>query len=99
MAESMLLHQPVCLLCCWHPFSCYLCVCSEDRWQGKFYHLLCSSGRTYCAWFCSVSRLCLWQGLWLGIICAMVVQILALLVMMLRTNWDKEVCIFVLSID
>ncbi|KAM0913438.1 hypothetical protein ACQ4PT_012204 [Festuca glaucescens] len=30
------------------------------------------------------------KGLWLGIICAMVVQILALLVMMLRTNWDKE---------
>ncbi|XP_048539518.1 protein DETOXIFICATION 16-like [Triticum urartu] len=30
------------------------------------------------------------KGLWLGIICAMVVQILALLVMMLHTNWDKE---------
>uniref|UniRef100_A0A453SN17 Protein TRANSPARENT TESTA 12 n=2 Tax=Aegilops tauschii subsp. strangulata TaxID=200361 RepID=A0A453SN17_AEGTS len=30
------------------------------------------------------------KGLWLGIICAMVVQIIALLVMMLHTNWDKE---------
>jgi len=31
------------------------------------------------------------QGLWLGIICAMAVQIFALVVMMLRTNWNEEV--------
>ncbi|TVU07653.1 hypothetical protein EJB05_41018 [Eragrostis curvula] len=31
------------------------------------------------------------MGLWLGIICAMAVQILALVVMMLRTSWDEEV--------
>lgn len=30
------------------------------------------------------------KGLWMGIICAMSVQILALLVMILRTNWDNE---------
>ncbi|KAL6603517.1 hypothetical protein ACP70R_043878 [Stipagrostis hirtigluma subsp. patula] len=30
------------------------------------------------------------KGLWLGIICAMAVQILALVVMMLRTSWDEE---------
>ncbi|CAN6162777.1 unnamed protein product [Urochloa humidicola] len=31
------------------------------------------------------------KGLWLGIICAMAVQIFALVAMMLRTSWDKEV--------
>ncbi|KAK3131234.1 hypothetical protein QOZ80_6BG0503810 [Eleusine coracana subsp. coracana] len=31
------------------------------------------------------------MGLWLGIICAMAVQILALVMMMLRTSWDEEV--------
>ncbi|XP_062229768.1 protein DETOXIFICATION 16-like isoform X2 [Phragmites australis] len=30
------------------------------------------------------------KGLWLGIICAMAVQILALVVMMLQTSWDEE---------
>ncbi|CAL5040403.1 unnamed protein product [Urochloa decumbens] len=30
------------------------------------------------------------KGLWLGIICAMAVQIFALVVMMLRTSWDEE---------
>ncbi|CAD6338381.1 unnamed protein product [Miscanthus lutarioriparius] len=30
------------------------------------------------------------KGLWLGIICAMAVQIFALVVMMLRTNWNEE---------
>ncbi|RCV23112.1 hypothetical protein SETIT_4G273500v2 [Setaria italica] len=30
------------------------------------------------------------KGLWLGIICAMAVQIVALIVMMLRTSWDEE---------
>ncbi|VAI78830.1 unnamed protein product [Triticum turgidum subsp. durum] len=41
------------------------------------------------------------KGLWLGIICAMVVQILALLVMMLHTNWDKEVgpCSLLMKLD
>ena len=36
-----------------------------------------------------VSFMC--QGLWLGIICAMAVQIFALVVMMLRTSWNEEV--------
>nr|CAB3471389.1 unnamed protein product [Digitaria exilis] len=31
------------------------------------------------------------KGLWLGIICAMAVQIFALVMMMLRTSWDEEV--------
>uniref|UniRef100_A0A0E0AE53 Protein DETOXIFICATION n=1 Tax=Oryza glumipatula TaxID=40148 RepID=A0A0E0AE53_9ORYZ len=31
------------------------------------------------------------KGLWLGIICAMTVQILALVVMLLRTSWNEEV--------
>uniref|UniRef100_A0A804UAH7 Protein DETOXIFICATION n=1 Tax=Zea mays TaxID=4577 RepID=A0A804UAH7_MAIZE len=30
------------------------------------------------------------KGLWLGIICAMAVQIFALVVMMLQTNWNEE---------
>lgn len=30
------------------------------------------------------------KGLWLGIICAMTVQILALVVMLLRTSWNEE---------
>ncbi|KAG8095208.1 hypothetical protein GUJ93_ZPchr0012g18868 [Zizania palustris] len=38
------------------------------------------------------ARGCGWQkGLWLGIICAMTVQILALVVMLLRTSWNEEV--------
>nr|CAD1842706.1 unnamed protein product [Ananas comosus var. bracteatus] len=31
------------------------------------------------------------KGLWMGIICAMIVQILVLIAMMLSTNWDQEV--------
>jgi len=30
------------------------------------------------------------MGLWLGIICAMAVQIFALIVLILRTSWDEE---------
>ncbi|XP_020096898.1 protein DETOXIFICATION 16-like [Ananas comosus] len=31
------------------------------------------------------------KGLWMGIICAMIVQILVLIAMILSTNWDQEV--------
>lgn len=37
-----------------------------------------------CEKFCS-------QGLWLGIICALVVQVLSLLTVTLRTNWEQQV--------
>ncbi|KAL6181476.1 hypothetical protein ACLB2K_048131 [Fragaria x ananassa] len=30
------------------------------------------------------------QGLWLGIICALIVQVLSLLTITIRTNWEKE---------
>ncbi|KAF6137375.1 hypothetical protein GIB67_036412 [Kingdonia uniflora] len=30
------------------------------------------------------------KGLWLGIICALMVQVVSLLIITLRTNWDKE---------
>lgn len=92
LAESMLFYQPVCLLCCWSPFSCYFCICSEDWWHGKL-SILCNSDMIY---FSGSSLIffdyaIMLQGLWLGIICAMAVQILALVVMMLQTNWDEEV--------
>lgn len=35
------------------------------------------------------------QGLWLGILCALTVQVLLLLFITMRTNWEKEVKIFV----
>lgn len=31
------------------------------------------------------------QGLWLGIICALIVQMLSLGIITVRTNWEKEV--------
>jgi len=32
------------------------------------------------------------QGLWTGIICSIVVQVVLLLLITLRTDWQKEVC-------
>lgn len=32
------------------------------------------------------------QGLWFGIICGLMVQVLLLMAITLCTNWDKEVC-------
>lgn len=34
---------------------------------------------------------CSGQGLWLGMICALIIQTLALLFITLRTNWEEEV--------
>ncbi|KAM1098592.1 hypothetical protein ACFX19_016086 [Malus domestica] len=30
------------------------------------------------------------KGLWLGIICALIVQVLLLLIVTIRTNWEKQ---------
>ncbi|RDY04641.1 Protein DETOXIFICATION 16, partial [Mucuna pruriens] len=32
------------------------------------------------------------KGLWLGIICALVVQVICLLIITLRTDWEEEFC-------
>lgn len=38
------------------------------------------------------------QGLWLGIICALVVQVVCLLSITLRTDWDREVNAFIIAL-
>lgn len=34
--------------------------------------------------------LVVWQGLWLGIICAMIVQLIVLIWIIVRTDWHHE---------
>ena len=56
--------------------------------SSMFYAILkyiCGSSRSWSEILSCV------QGLWLGIICAMAVQIFALIVLILRTSWDEEV--------
>lgn len=98
MAKSLCLYQSWSLLCCGNSFGSAVCLFLA-YWRHGGYLFLCIS------LYLSVSHtqmtrlllkvfLCHKQGLWMGIICGLSIQIIALVTVIATTNWDHEVSQF-----
>lgn len=73
---------------CCLPFSCIL----EAWWVSISLYLSVSHTQTTCLLL--KVFLCHEQGLWMGIICGLSMQIIALVTVIATTNWDHEVSQF-----
>ena len=107
MAKTVCIYQSWSLLCCGNSFSRSLCFhlpywrhgrspslisCSLSLSESEI-SMFSDSNFFFCPYFSIVIH---YQGLWMGIICGLVVQVVALVAINACTDWDREVNSFIL---
>jgi hypothetical protein len=101
----MCIYKSRSLLCCGDTFCCALCFRFSFWWHSGFLSLshthilllllllLLSLSLSYCYCYSSCEN-GVKQGLWMGIICGLSVQVMALVMVNICTDWNHEVRIF-----